>query len=193
MKTRGFTLIEVVVALFVIALGMGALLTTLASSADTVSYLRDKSFAQWIALNRLSELRLSTGRPETGVTRDTVEYAGSNWVWQQEISEAGIGGLLRVDVRVARVGDDDDAQLPEGDDFASLGTAVGFLSATPTRGSGLTPDWSPRAPSGTGGPGGGDGDDEEDGGRGGRGGNGGGGGDGDGDPEAPPPGGPVRP
>lgn len=190
MRTRGFTLIEVVVALFVIALGMGALLTTLASSADTVAYLRDKSFAQWIALNRLSELRLSTGRPETGVTRDTVEYAGSNWVWQQEISEAGIGGLLRVDVRVARVGDDEDAEPPEGDDFASLGTAVGFISATPTRGSGLTPDWSPRAPSGPGGPGGpgGDGDEEGEGGRGGD-----GGGDGNGDPEAPPPGGPVRP
>src|SRR5690606_15773398 len=128
----------------------------------------------------LSELRLSTGRPQTGVTRDTVEYAGSNWVWQQEISEAGIGGLLRVDVRVARVGDGDDVDLPEGDDFASLGTAVGFISATPMRGSGLTPDWSPRAPSG---PGGRDGDEEEDGGRGGRGGDGGGG-----DPEAPPPG-----
>ena len=129
--------------------------------------------------------------PRPAVWKDTEDKDWNNWVWQQQISEAGIGGLLRVDVRVARVGDDEDAQLPDGDDFASLGTAVGFISATPTRGSGLTPDWSPRAPSGPGGPGGpgGDGDEEGEGGRGGR----DGGGDGNGDPEAPPPGGPVRP
>lgn len=160
MRTRGFTLIEVVVALFVIALGMGALLTTLARSADTVAYLRDKSFAQWVALNRLSELRLSTARQETGVSRDSVEYAGSTWLWQQEISESGIDGLLRVDVRVARapVGEDDPDQVGD-DEFSALGSAVGFIGATPMRGSGLTPDWNPRTAGGPDGEGG----EEEDG------------------------------
>ena len=56
---RGFTLIEVIIALFVVALGIGALLTTLVSSADSLGRLRDKSMAEWIALNRISEVRLS--------------------------------------------------------------------------------------------------------------------------------------
>ena len=168
MKMRGFTLIEVMVALLVIALGVGALLTTLVSAADTTGYLRDKSFAQWIALNRISELRLSTGRQQPGVSRDTVEYAGSTWQYQQSITDAGIGGLLRVDVRVARV-DEARAQIGIGADpaneeeFASLGSAIGFIGATPMRGSGLTPDWSPRAAPGPGGEGDGDRDDNPDG------------------------------
>src|SRR5690606_16546409 len=98
MKARGFTLIEVMVALFVIALGVGALLTTLLASADMVGYLREKSLAQWIALNRVSELRLSNSRPEPGLASDTVEFAGGNWRREQEISDSGIEGLLRIDV-----------------------------------------------------------------------------------------------
>lgn len=166
MKARGFTLIEVMVALLVIALGVGALLTTLVSAADTSAYLRDRSFAQWIALNRISELRLSTGRQQPGVTRDTVQYAGFTWQFEQSITDAGIGGLLRVDVRVARV-DDTEARsgvvsrATDAEEFASLGSAIGFIGATPMRGSGLTPDWSPRAPPG--GPGG-DGDEDGEGG-----------------------------
>jgi general secretion pathway protein I len=170
LKSRGFTLIEVMVAVFIIALGIGALLTTLVSAADTVGYLRDKSFAQWIALNRLSELRLSTGRHEEGVVRDAVEYAGSQWLYEQQISDAGIAGLLRVDVRVARAPEDAGTQAPDTEaEFHPLGSAVGFIGTTPTRGSGLTPDWSPRAPPGPGGEGGPGGDDDQDG-AGGRGG-----------------------
>ncbi len=168
MNARGFTLIEVMVALFIIALGIGALMTTLVSAADTVGYLRDKSFAQWIALNRLSELRLSTGRHEAGVSRDAVEFAGQQWVYEQQIGDAGIPGLLRVDVRVARApsGADADAAAPAiaaGDDaqFHSLGSAVGFIGTTPMRGSGLSPDWNPRAPAA--GPDGRGGEDDDEG------------------------------
>ena len=163
MKARGFTLIEVMVAVFVIALGVGALLTTLVSSAQTVGYLREKSFAQWIALNRLAEVRLGTRRPQPGVTRDTVEFAGSNWRWEQQISDAGINGLLRVDVRVARLADDvAPAQEQDEDEIVPSGSAVGFIGTLVARPSGITPDWSPRAPGpGPGGPGG----DDDDGGR----------------------------
>ena len=58
----GFTLIEVLVALAIVAIGMAAVLGALNSSADTVSYLRDKTFAQWVALNRIAGLRLSGQR-----------------------------------------------------------------------------------------------------------------------------------
>lgn len=171
MKSRGFTLIEVMVAVFIIALGIGALLTTLVSAADTVGYLRDKSFAQWIALNRLSELRLSTGRHEAGVMRDAVEYAGAQWLYEQQISDAGIAGLLRVDVRVARAPEDAGTDEPDTEaEFHPLGSAVGFIGTTPMRGSGLTPDWNPRAPVGPGGEGGRPGDEDRDGDGGSRGG-----------------------
>ena len=58
-RTRGFTLIEVLVALAIVAIGMAAVLGALTSSANTVAYLRDKTFAQWVALNQIATLRLS--------------------------------------------------------------------------------------------------------------------------------------
>ena len=157
MKSRGFTLIEVMVALFVIALGVGALLTTLVTSANMVAYLRDKSFAQWIAFNRVSEVRLASTRPEEGVTRDTVEYAGRIWRWEQQVSAAGIGDLMRVDVRVALLDAAEGAEAPragEDDTLPSIGRAIGFFGTALARPSGTTPEWSLRAPAGPGGPGG---------------------------------------
>lgn len=149
MRSRGFTLIEVMVALFVIALGVGALLATLVTAADTVAYLREKSFAQWIAFNRIAEVRLASSSPEAGTTSDVVEYAGANWRWEQQIAAAGIGDLWRINVRVSRVGaaDGSDAAKASSAQAPTLATAVGFLANGLTRASGSSPEWSQRAPS----------------------------------------------
>jgi general secretion pathway protein I len=152
---RGFTLIEVLVAVVVVALGIGALLTTLAASADTISRLRDKSFAEWIALNQIASLRLSGSQPATGVSHGTVDYAGAHWQWEQEITDPGVAGILRVEVRVApQSAKSEDSKVRLGDaPMASVGTAYGFLSSSVERPSGSTPDWSfaGAAPRGAGG------------------------------------------
>jgi general secretion pathway protein I len=137
---RGFTLIEVVVALFVIAIGIGALLTTLASSADSVGHLRDKSFAEWIALNRISELRLASVRPGPGTTQGEAEYARMKWRWRQQISDQGMAGIWRIDVSVGRAGNV--PQEAGKDDVQFLTTAYGFLGTAAAAPSGIDPDWS---------------------------------------------------
>lgn len=166
---RGFTLIEVLVAVLVVALGIGALLTTLSASADTVSRLRDKSFAQWIALNQISSLHLSGAQPAIGVTYGTVDYANGSWRWQQEITDPGVAGMVRVEVRVAQlVKDAETPSQPMGDTpMPSVGSAFGFLSTTVARPSGQNPDWSFSGAQPARGSGGADGDDGSSGGRGG--------------------------
>lgn len=143
---RGFTLIEVVVALLVVALGIGTLLTTLTSSARTLSQLRDRTFAEWIALNRLSELRLATARPGVATTRGTIEYAGQRWAWQQVVTDPGMAGILRIDVSVALLPEGQDApptpQDASADSFPALATAYGFLGTAIGQPSGIDPDWS---------------------------------------------------
>lgn len=138
----GFTLIEVLIALFVIALGVGALLATLTSSADAAAHLREKSLAEWIALNRISEVRLGTARPSAGTTTGTVEYAGRSWRWQQTVTDPGIAGILRLDVRVApqAAAQAPTTEGPEG--FPALATAYGFLGTAVAPGNGNDPDWS---------------------------------------------------
>jgi general secretion pathway protein I len=157
--SRGFTLIEVMIALFVIALGVGALLATLAASADSAAYLREKSLAEWIALNRISEVRLGNVRPSAGTTQGTVEYAGRTWRWQQTLNDPGIAGILRLDVLVAaQAADAPPAAADANAQFPALGRAIGFIGTAVAPASGNTPDWSPAAapspPGGSGTPGG---------------------------------------
>jgi general secretion pathway protein I len=99
-RMRGFTLIEVLVALAIVALGMSALMGAMSSAADTTIYLRDKMFAEWIALNRVEELRLQFRRPTKGKADGEVEFAGRRWRYEQEIVETEVPGLLRIDVKV---------------------------------------------------------------------------------------------
>jgi general secretion pathway protein I len=165
---RGFTLIEVLIALLVIALGVGALLATLTSSADTVARLREKSLAEWIALNRISEVRLSNSRPVPGVTTGTLEkFADESWTWRQSVTDPGIAGILRVEVQVARRGAAGTAVTETATPassgsaatdagaarFPALATAYGFLGTAVAPATGVDPDWSIAAAGAGGGPG----------------------------------------
>jgi general secretion pathway protein I len=99
-RRRGFTLVEVLVALVIVALGMAALLSTLTSAADSTVYLREKTLATWIALNKLSETRLKGTMPTTGTTKGEVDYAGRKWFWEQTVQRTQVRGIVRIDVRV---------------------------------------------------------------------------------------------
>ncbi len=102
----GFTLIEVLVAMVVVALGMGAVLGALTSAAGNVSTLRERTAAQWLALDLVADARLSLQVPTDGITEgDIGNFAGSNWHWQREIAEvSAVPGLKRITVRVRRTG-----------------------------------------------------------------------------------------
>lgn len=99
-RSRGFTLVEVLVALAIVALGMSAVLGALSSAADSTIYLRDKTLAEWIALNRITEQRLGAQRPGEGKSEGEIEYAGRRWRWEQEVREIEVPGVFRIDVRV---------------------------------------------------------------------------------------------
>jgi general secretion pathway protein I len=97
---RGFTLVEVLVALMVVAMGLAALMVAVSGTARTSGYLRDKTLAQWIALNRLSEVRLNTNK--FGQNTDTGElvFAGRTWHYDTRYFDTSIASMKRVVVRV---------------------------------------------------------------------------------------------
>ena len=150
--SSGFTLIEVIIAMFVIALGVGALLTTLASSADSVGRLRDKSLAEWVALNHVSETRLTTPAPGVGVTTGETDFAGSKWRWRQEIIDPEVAGILRIDVEVARAAAKPAQKQVSGtgqdEEFPALAKAYGFLGSAIGAPNDVDPSWSLPAPRG---------------------------------------------
>ena len=126
-RQRGFTLIEVLVALVIVALGMSALLETLGSAADTSTWLRDKTFAQWIGFNQLEQTRLSGSAPSAGTSDGELDYAGRHWRWRQEVSDAGFPGVFRIDVKVEH------ADTSTVDESAWMATVTGGM------GTGISP------------------------------------------------------
>jgi general secretion pathway protein I len=96
----GFTLIEVMVALAIVTIGMAAVLGALSSSAETIAYLRDKSFANWVALNQIALMRISGQLPAPGKSDGDVEFAGRKWHWHQEVNTMQVPGMVRMDVSV---------------------------------------------------------------------------------------------
>jgi general secretion pathway protein I len=84
MKSRGFTLLEVLIALAIVAMSVGALLGTITSSASNVAYLKDKTLAEWVALNRLTEIRISQQMPDPGKRAGNAELGGMRWDWEPE-------------------------------------------------------------------------------------------------------------
>jgi len=135
---RGFTLVEVLVALVIVAVGMAALLASMGSSADTASYLRDKTFAQWIGLNQLASVRLAGQLPSTGKTDGELDYAGRHWSWQQEVTQLDFPGMLRVDVRVQQT--ESGSKPKDGQWLATVTGVLGDALAPPSEGS-LYPDY----------------------------------------------------
>jgi type II secretion system protein I len=77
-RSAGFTLVEVMVALAIVALALPALLLTLDQQIDGTAYLRDRSLAQIVASNRLTEVRLAlrSGRQNL---RGTPQPAAKRW------------------------------------------------------------------------------------------------------------------
>ncbi len=104
---RGFTLIEVMVALAIVALALAGAAISMSQMASNASSLRDRTYASWIAQNKITEMRLSGEIPDVDITSGEIQFAGSDWAWEADVSETGVENLLRVDVSVGYAGDDD--------------------------------------------------------------------------------------
>jgi general secretion pathway protein I len=83
-RERGFTLVEVLVALAVIAIALPALLFGIMSNLDGTGHMREKVIAQWVASNRLAELRavnFASGDVPAGKPSGKEEMAGREFYW----------------------------------------------------------------------------------------------------------------
>jgi general secretion pathway protein I len=102
-RSAGFTLIEVLVALAVIALGLTAVIKALNDYTDATNYTRQKTLASWIATNKLTEISVAPAWPSLGDYDEDVEFARQQWRCAIEVSETPVENLRRVDVSVSLV------------------------------------------------------------------------------------------
>ncbi|WP_432721022.1 type II secretion system minor pseudopilin GspI [Jeongeupia wiesaeckerbachi] len=121
MTSRGFTLVEVLVALAVLAIAMAAALRAVSASTDTAGELATRTLAGWVAQNRLAEITARGDFPDPGRREGQVDMAGRSFVWQEEDGISPNRSFRRVEIKVYAAGDTSHA-------FATL---VGYLARTP--------------------------------------------------------------
>lgn len=98
----GFTLLEVLVAMTVLALALGSSLGAVIGSSDRVAHIEETTVAFWVAQNALTALRM---RPSTslGASVDGLEpMAGRQWYWRAEILSTADKATNRVEIEVFR-------------------------------------------------------------------------------------------
>jgi general secretion pathway protein I len=134
-SASGFTLIEVLVALMVVAMGLAALMITVSSTARTSGYLRDKTLAQWMALNRISDVRLNVTKFGPNTDTGEIYFANRTWHYDTRYFDTSIATMKRVVVRVY-AGDAKTKGNPVAESTGFLGSALA------TRGDSNSADWS---------------------------------------------------
>jgi len=101
-RLAGFTLLEVMIALAVFAISAIALLSQSNQGISQTLYLQEKSYALWIAENKLTKLRLAKNWPALGNNTDHLNQFNREWLITTSITGSGEKSLRRVDVEVSR-------------------------------------------------------------------------------------------
>jgi general secretion pathway protein I len=99
-RLTGFTLLEVLVALAIIAISLSAAINAVSSATNTATYLKQKTFAEWVAMNKVAEMRLRHDWPAIGRSNGTAQMSDITWKWTMEVKNTPDQSVRRLEVSV---------------------------------------------------------------------------------------------
>ncbi len=114
---RGFTLLEILVALAIAATGITAMVTAISDYAGRTITLETKLYSAWVASNRLAELSIGRAWPAAGRSEGSSTMAGRTWYFSEEITTTSEPEIARVDITVYS---DEDREVETGFLFGYL-------------------------------------------------------------------------
>jgi general secretion pathway protein I len=104
--SRGFTLLEVLVALAVLTIALASTIKVTANQAINAEHLRDKTLAHWVAMNQIAQLQLTREWLAKGKKEGSEEMGLHEWHWQRIVSDTPDTRVRRIQVNVFRDRDD---------------------------------------------------------------------------------------
>ena len=117
-NAAGFTLVEVLVALSVIAIALAAVLKGASEGTSNARYLRDKTLAHWVAMNRITEVQVRGEWPSPGRQEGEATMASRDWHWRWVVLNTPDEDIRRLEVEVRY----------EEEDKEPIITRVAFIS-----------------------------------------------------------------
>ncbi len=99
-RHRGFTLVEVLVALAIVSIALLSALRAAGQGTSNVGELRSRLLAGWVAENLLAEHRARADWLPLGIQRGTSREGGLDFAWREEVIATPNPAFRRVDVRV---------------------------------------------------------------------------------------------
>lgn len=97
---RGFTLLEMLVALAIVAIALVSALRAIGNTALASAELRDRTLADWVANDRLAAYRASTDFPAPGLRQGRTRQGPAEFQWRERIGTASNHSFRRIDVDV---------------------------------------------------------------------------------------------
>lgn len=100
-KYSGMTLLEVMLALVILATAGLAVMNAASGALNSQAYLQDKTFALWIASNSLAELKLQKLWPSDAWREESVDFAGSTWYSRYQGVPTADNNFKALDIEVS--------------------------------------------------------------------------------------------
>jgi general secretion pathway protein I len=96
----GFTLLEVLIGLLVLALALVGLSRTAASQVNSFAGLRERTIAGWLASDVLAQTTVVTPFPPTGKSDGRRRFGGRDWRYDVVVQATPVAAVRRIDVHV---------------------------------------------------------------------------------------------
>lgn len=104
---QGFTLLEILIALAILAIAMAAVARTSGLMADSSHELKRRLLAEWVAENRLAEHLGRADWPVSGLQGGETEQAGLALRWKEQVADTPNPAFRRIEIKVYEAGRDD--------------------------------------------------------------------------------------
>ena len=97
---RGFTLIEIIIALVVISVALGAVIATTGNSVKHGAHIKEKTIALWVAQNTIADILIKKNWLSTGIKSQDVNMAGRQWFIKNNVIQTPDNNIRKMEVSI---------------------------------------------------------------------------------------------